>query len=54
VTIVRILLVSVLAAVGACGVASLILDGSVDRFSFIPLPFTLIGALLLLAPAMLL
>ena len=49
--VVRILLVSVLAAVSACGAASLILYGSIDRWSFIPLLFTGLGSTLLLAPA---
>lgn len=48
--LVRILLVSVMAAVAACVAASLILYGYVARVSFGPLIFTLLGSLLLLAP----
>ncbi|WP_165357518.1 hypothetical protein [Sphingosinicella sp. CPCC 101087] len=47
----RIVLVSVLAAVAACAVASLILFGSIERASFIPLMFAVPGSLLLLATA---
>ena len=47
----RIVLVSVLAAVAACAVASLILFGNIERASFIPLMFALPGSLLLLATA---
>ena len=47
----RILIVSVLAPVAACVVASLILYGTVDRFSFLPFIFAFMGSCLLLAPA---
>ncbi|MFN3944977.1 MAG: hypothetical protein ACK4K7_08605 [Allosphingosinicella sp.] len=47
----RIVLVSVLAAVAACAVASLILFGNIEGASFAPLMFALPGSLLLLATA---
>lgn len=49
--ILRLLLVSVLAAVSGCAAASLIFYGTIDRSSFIPLLFTVPSAILLLAPA---
>jgi hypothetical protein len=49
--VMRILLVSILAAIAACAVASLILFGNIERASFIPLMFALPGSLLLLATA---
>lgn len=48
--VVRILLVSILAAVAACVAASLILFGYLNRWSFVPLIFALPGSVLLLAP----
>lgn len=47
----RIMLVSILAAVAGCAIASLILFGNIERASFIPLMFALPGSLLLLATA---
>ncbi|VVS99176.1 membrane hypothetical protein [Sphingomonas sp. EC-HK361] len=47
----RIMLVSILAAVAACAIASLILFGNIERASFIPLMFVLPGSLFLLATA---
>ena len=47
----RIVSVSIVAAVAACAIASLILFGNVERASFIPLMFALPGSLLLLATA---
>lgn len=47
----RTMLVSILAAVAACVIASMILFGNIERASFIPLMFALPGSLLLLATA---
>lgn len=49
--VLRIVFVSVLAAIAACAIASLILFGDVQRASFIPLMFALPGSLLLLSTA---
>lgn len=49
--VMRILLVSILAAIAACAIASLILFENIERASFIPLMFALPGSLLLLATA---
>lgn len=48
---VRILFVSVLAAIAGCAVSSIILFGELARISFAPLVFTLMGSVFLLAPA---
>jgi len=48
---IRIMLVSILAAVAACAIASLILFGNIERASFFPLMFALPGSLLLLPTA---
>jgi len=48
---VRVLFVSVFAAILACAIGSLILYPTVERASFIPLVFTLMGSCLLLGPA---
>jgi hypothetical protein len=50
VAILRILIVSLLAAVSACAAASLILFGFIERASFAPMIFTLMGSVFLLAP----
>ena len=49
--ILRIFIVSLLAAVLACALASRVLYGPIERASFILLPFILMGSLFLLAPA---
>jgi hypothetical protein len=49
--VLRIALVSIFAAVAGCPLGTLILFGTVERASLIPLTFTLIGSLLLLAPS---
>lgn len=49
-SIARIFLVSVLAPVLACLAVSLLLDGAVNGFTFIPMILALPGSLLLLAP----
>lgn len=46
-TLLRILFVSILAALAACPIASLILSGTIERASFVPLVFALPGSLLL-------
>ncbi len=47
--VMRILLVSIFAAITGCAIASLILFGNIEQASFIPLMFALPGSLLLLA-----
>jgi hypothetical protein len=49
--VVRILFVSIAAAAVGSAIASLILWGYVDKYTFIALPFALVGSCLLLAPA---
>lgn len=48
---VRLLIVGLVAALLGCVAAALVLVGSVDQFSFIPVPLLWLGSMLLLAPA---